>query len=1634
MAKGDIKISVVIDSKGNMLKQTANQMKDLGTQVDKTDKKLKKNSKSTQNNYNHQRQGVIQTANSTKNFSKLSQSIGGDGGGPGGLVRAYALLAANVFALTAAFGVLSRSAQIDTLTESMKILSTTGGTFIENLAKQMRDASGGAIDLAQAFRQVSLASSAGLSTKEIEGLTLVARGAAISLGRNLPDAMDRIFRGAIKLEPEILDEIGLFVRVDEAAERYGSTLNKSASSLSQAEKRQGFLNEILRQGTEKFEEYAIAVEPDVYVKLAAALADIAQSALSLMGGVLNPMIGLLAENKAVLGAVFGTLVAVLLKKAIPAMGLFTKSQAENAAMAAANAQQYTKDLEDGVNAKVKADRKIIKSTIKTAKQTSRKGGFGTVGGKDKAGQEKVILGLQNKKIKGEERLELVKKRITTLETKQGFQKRMQNDLAKKEYDALILERTEEEKLLNIQKQKVTLDKTSLGFKRQEALDRKAAGAGVLAESTGLMETSSISAGWSNLNQKLGETEDKGGKTQKKFGLMQRSSLRLQGGVAALTTGMSKFMMTLGPIMMAIGMLTPIVLFLAKKFGILSKESKAASEAISQAEASAKDFVARGKKQTAALTDQSASYRITQQASLAYANAQKGAFEGLQIMNENLDEFERTATNGARAWESFKSIFGLDKESKAMEAQLDQFKKSFEVALRGGDVPLINAFLNLEGFDQYKTALSQLIAKEKEVADSRKTNLGDNEFFGGQQKRDIRALRFILGEIDKEQYKIDQLVNQGFKPGSTGQLRGWQQKIDFQTSQLGSDSMYRDGGFDKDLIQYVRLLLEAEGLQETALQKGTKASNLLEKNDQGRLNTQKKANEITKESQLVQQNLNLAIKTGQEAATKFGKNFAASTKVDDIVSGYQSIVSSLDLMNGDVEVNGKVVSKSSEEWRKFLEGIEDGESSYRKYFGTLKKGEKITRDMFERTMKPILDYQKAVLTAAMTTKVLVAENKRASKILGAGQGVADKKEANVTAMKKTQANLAKQLADISIQAAGIDRDRIDFNLRLLSIDENKLTTSQKELITQMNIKETYALQMLILAEQEARVEAILAANTETERAGIAYNKELLKMVKAEEKLLAAKRTGVELDMQIASFRAGGDGTLSGIQTARNDIVAAKEKLQMVIQGTLLQKAILEFELAVLQERVRIFAEQRGMGQRVNVITTTPMGGSSEKSVFTMNEQAQAWYDAVGDLSEKNKDVLDALMVNAGKSFAKSLVSAAGKSFKAGSGRGMIDSIQGIAAGMGPQNTGEKDSEGNDIIIDGLTKQEGAVRFLKNSYEELAATMGQFGPAGIVVAGVAQGGVTLMKGVENLMAGNTAISDAVKDTTNDFTQNDAALARSAETAAFAGQALSSVGQIMAAQSAGQMAQVDQQIEAEKKRDGQSAASLAKIAALEKKKEGIERKAFNQNKKVQMAVTIANTAASIMAALSAPPIGLGPTHGMPMAIMAGAMGALQLGVIASTSYQGGGGSSVAQPSMGSLTIGGRNDNVDVSERASSGELSYLRGEKGSGTGANDFRTGGATGIRGYAAGTKGYAAGGLMVGEQGPERIDIIPNEGLGKSMGTTNINFNISAVDGQSVQRMLNDQQGNIIGMIQSAANETGEEFLPQVDPSVYGTGG
>jgi hypothetical protein len=220
----------------------------------------------------------------------------GSGGGSGGLVRAYALLAANVFALTAAFGVLSRGSEVQVLIASIEQLEIVSGKSITQVGRDLQAASGFSLDLASSLRSVSLATSAGFNAKQIEELGRVAKNASVSLGRDLADGLDRIFRGVIKVEPELLDEIGLFVRVNEAASKYAADLGISVSSLTDFQKRQAFANEALEQGRKKFQAFE-DVEVSPLNQLAASLQDIANNAIGVLLERVNPVLKFFQENQ-----------------------------------------------------------------------------------------------------------------------------------------------------------------------------------------------------------------------------------------------------------------------------------------------------------------------------------------------------------------------------------------------------------------------------------------------------------------------------------------------------------------------------------------------------------------------------------------------------------------------------------------------------------------------------------------------------------------------------------------------------------------------------------------------------------------------------------------------------------------------------------------------------------------------------------------------------------------------------------------------------------------------------------------------------------------------------------------------------------------------------------------------------------------------------------------------------------------------------------------------------------------------------------------------------------------------------------------------------------------------------------------
>ena len=172
MADNKVIFEVVATAKGfNIVNK---QQKNLRNEIDKTTKSEKNLDKQRDKGYGRQQQAVIQTANSTKNFSKLNQTIGGSSGS-GALVSTYALLAANVFAATAAFSALRNAAAVEKLGEGLRAFSNQTGQSLDLVSAKLKEVTGNAVSLEQAMRTAALSTSAGFGVAEMEGLTRVAK-------------------------------------------------------------------------------------------------------------------------------------------------------------------------------------------------------------------------------------------------------------------------------------------------------------------------------------------------------------------------------------------------------------------------------------------------------------------------------------------------------------------------------------------------------------------------------------------------------------------------------------------------------------------------------------------------------------------------------------------------------------------------------------------------------------------------------------------------------------------------------------------------------------------------------------------------------------------------------------------------------------------------------------------------------------------------------------------------------------------------------------------------------------------------------------------------------------------------------------------------------------------------------------------------------------------------------------------------------------------------------------------------------------------------------------------------------------------------------------------------------------------
>jgi len=271
--------------------------------------------------YGRARGSAGATGASARDFANQAQGLGG-------LVRLYATYAANIFAVSAAFTALSNAMDTANMVRGLDQLGAASGVALGSLSKELVKATDGAISLRDAMTATAKASSSGMDSEQILRMGKVAQQASQTLGVDMADAISRISRGITKLEPELLDELGLFTKTGKAAEDYAKNVGKSVTELTDFERRAAFANAVLAEGEAKFSQIKLDVNP--YTKLLASIKDLAQVSLEFINKGLAPIVSYLSNSPTALGVAIAALGTVLVKQALPALGEFKAGLASTA--------------------------------------------------------------------------------------------------------------------------------------------------------------------------------------------------------------------------------------------------------------------------------------------------------------------------------------------------------------------------------------------------------------------------------------------------------------------------------------------------------------------------------------------------------------------------------------------------------------------------------------------------------------------------------------------------------------------------------------------------------------------------------------------------------------------------------------------------------------------------------------------------------------------------------------------------------------------------------------------------------------------------------------------------------------------------------------------------------------------------------------------------------------------------------------------------------------------------------------------------------------------------------------------------------------------------------------------------------
>ena len=370
--KNQVYIDVIIDDKGTT-KRVAVNAKKLGAELEKagvgSDRAAKgtdKLSKSTKDLDRNMRGTAKMSSNQSKNFSKMQQ-------GMGGLVGAYATLAAQVFAVTAAFQFLQVASDFRNLISGQEALGAVTGVAYKSITASIIEATDAQIQYGEAARAAAIGTAAGVTSSQLVELATAAKNASFALGRDLTDSFNRLVRGVTKAEPELLDELGIILRLENATEKYARSIGKARTELNAFERTQAVTNDVLEQAERKFGAIEALMDPN-----AAALNQFTKSFDDLIKAfqigvidVLTPILKFLTDNTTALVATLSLISLPILKAILPSMRDWRDESRLVAKESKAAADSYIKDMDRQTEALLGAQVTRKREADRAAKQATK---------------------------------------------------------------------------------------------------------------------------------------------------------------------------------------------------------------------------------------------------------------------------------------------------------------------------------------------------------------------------------------------------------------------------------------------------------------------------------------------------------------------------------------------------------------------------------------------------------------------------------------------------------------------------------------------------------------------------------------------------------------------------------------------------------------------------------------------------------------------------------------------------------------------------------------------------------------------------------------------------------------------------------------------------------------------------------------------------------------------------------------------------------------------------------------------------------------------------------------------------------------------------------------------------------------